>query len=180
MKKYQKVKISFVLMFFMNSVFATFLKDFNIDESLSIQVFASDIGSPRQLAEGNDGRIYVGSKNEGKIFVIRDTDGNGVADEKRLIAEDLTYATGVSFYEGNLFFSEIDKIWKIEEIAKFLDRNPSGLPEKILVTDNLPSDKWHGWKWIKHDRYGNLYTNVGAPCNVCLSEDKRHASIIKN
>jgi len=179
MKKYQKVKISFVLMFFMNSVFATFLKDFNIDESLSIQVFASDIGSPRQLAEGNDGRIYVGSKNEGKIFVIRDTDGNGVADEKRLIAEDLTYATGVSFYEGNLFFSEIDKIWKIEEIAKFLDRNPSGLPEKILVTDNLPSDKWHGWKWIKHDRYGNLYTNVGAPCNVCLSEDKRHASIIR-
>ena len=53
------------------------------------------------------------------------------------------------------------------------------MPKKILVTDNLPSDEWHGWKWIKHDYDGNLYVNVGAPCNVCVKEDKRYASIIR-
>ena len=138
-----------------------------------------DIASPRQLAEGDDQRIYVGSKQEGKIFALRDTDGNGVVDEKTLVAENLIFATGVSFFDGDLYFSEISKIWKIENISEALDLRPSEVPQKILVTDNLPSDEWHGWKWIKHDEDGMLYTNVGAPCNVCLSEDKRHASILR-
>jgi glucose/arabinose dehydrogenase len=155
------------------------LEDLKTDEGLVIEIFASGINSPRQLAEGMDGRIYVGSKNEGKIFALRDTDGNGVVDERRLIAENLTYATGVSLFDGDLFFSEIDKIWKIEKISLALDQNPTKLPKKILVTDNLPSDKWHGWKWIKHDKNGKLYVNVGAPCNVCLREDKRYASILR-
>jgi len=150
-----------------------------IEKGFKLEVFASDISSPRQLAEGDDQRIYVGSKKEGKIFALRDTDGNGVADEKMLVAENLFLATGVSFFDGDLFFSEISKIWKIENISEALDLRPDELPQKILVTDNLPSDEWHGWKWLKHDEGGMLYTNVGAPCNVCLSQDKRHASILR-
>ena len=150
-----------------------------IDSRYKIQIFAFDMNSPRQMAEGDDGRIYVGSKKEGKIFAIRDTDNNGVVDEKILVAEDLTFATGVSFYNGDLYFSEIDKIWKIENVSEALEKNLLDLPKKILITKNLPKDEWHGWKWIKHDEAGYLYTNVGAPCNVCESKDKRHASILR-
>ena len=82
-------------------------------------------------------------------------------------------------HRGSLYFSEIDKIWKIEDISQQLKDNNNSIPKKVLVTDNLPSDKWHGWKWIKHDQEGNLYTNVGAPCNVCESKDKRFASILR-
>ena len=60
----------------------------------------------------------------------------------------------------------------------WLQKNHSGLPEKILVTDDLPDDKWHGWKWLRHDIKGDLYTNVGAPCNICLSENPQYASIL--
>ena len=154
-------------------------QNLKIEKGFKLEVFASDISSPRQLAQGDDQRIYVGSKKEGKIFALRDTDGNGVADEKILVAENLFLATGVSFFNGDLFFSEISKIWKIENISEALDLRPDELPQKILVTDNLPSDEWHGWKWLKHDEGGMLYTNVGAPCNVCLSQDKRHASILR-
>ena len=55
----------------------------------------------------------------------------------------------------------------------------SDLPKKILVTDELPSDTWHGWKWLKHDEQGQLYFNVGAPCNICLSENSQYASILR-
>jgi len=155
------------------------LKQLNLDPSYTIKIFASGLDSPRQLTEGSNGRIFVGSRSGGEIFAIRDSDGNGEVDEKILIADNLSMATGVSFFNGNLFFSEINKIWKIENIDQFLDQNSSGLPKKVLVTDNLPSDQWHGWKWIMHDKSGRLYTNVGAPCNACISEDKRHASIIR-
>ena len=150
-----------------------------INPGFEIQVFASEIDSPRQLAQDKNGRIYVGSKKSGKIFAIQDTDNNGQVDEKILIAENLIMATGVSIFDGHLFFSEVDKIWKIENIADFINIDPNILPKKILVTDNLPSDTWHGWKWLKHDEEGHLYTNVGAPCNACERDDPRYATILK-
>ena len=160
-------------------LYADILNDLIVDQDYQIEIFAAELDSPRQLAESPNGRIFVGSRRGGKIFAIRDTDGNGEADERVLIADGLTFATGVSVFEGDLFFSEIDKIWKVENIDEFLDQNTAGLPTKILVTDNLPSDERHGWKWIKHDQSGSLYTNVGAPCNACISEDKRYASILR-
>jgi len=153
--------------------------DLVIDSRFSINIFATDIDSPRQMAEDLDGRVYVGSKKAGKIFALNDSDKNGQVDEKILIAEGLTFATGVSFFKGDLFFSEINKIWKIENIANYFKTNLDQLPKKVLVTDNLPSEEWHGWKWIKHDVDGNLYTNVGAPCNVCVRGDKRFATILR-
>jgi glucose/arabinose dehydrogenase len=155
------------------------LDHLQIDPSYKIEIYASGLNSPRQLAESTEGRVFVGSRTGGKIFAIRDTDGNGEADEKVLVADDLSMATGVSFFKGDLFFSEINKIWKVENIDQFLNAGLTDLPDKVLVTDNLPSDKWHGWKWIMHDKNGKLYTNVGAPCNSCLSDDKRYASILR-
>ena len=55
-----------------------------------------------------------------------------------------------------------------------------------MITDNLPSDTWHGWKWIDFGPDNKLYVPVGAPCNICnpsLEEkynfDKRYASIMR-
>ena len=174
-----KLLLIIILISPLDRLSSALLEDLTLNQKYSIEIFASDLDSPRQLAESSSGRIFVGSKRGGKIFAIRDTDGNGEADEQSLVAEGLTMATGVSFFNGDLFFSEINKIWKVEHIDQFLDQNLTTLPEKILVTDDLPSDEWHGWKWIMHDQDGDLYTNVGAPCNVCISEDKKHASILR-
>ena len=68
----------------------------------------------------------------------------------------MKYATGVTFYEGDLYFSEINNIWKIENIDQHLEQSMA-LPPKILVTNNLPSNPWHGWKWIDFGPDGYLY-----------------------
>ena len=43
----------------------------------------------------------------------------------------------------------------------------------------MPDDTWHGWKWLQHDEQGRLHFNVGAPCNICLSENQQFASILR-
>jgi glucose/arabinose dehydrogenase len=149
------------------------------DNNMVVEVFASHLDSPRQLDESDDGWIFVGSLKGGKIFAIRDTDGNGKSDEKYTVAAGLKMPSGVSIFEGDLYFTEIDKVWKIEDIDKFLENHSGKLPEKTLVTNDLPDDEWHGWKWIMHDHLGQLYINVGAPCNVCIKDDKRYASILR-
>ena len=154
------------------------LSNLKIQRGFVISIFAEDLDSPRQMAEGINGTIFLGQRS-GQILALVDSDNNGKVDSKRVVADDLTYSTGVSIFEGDLYFSEISKIWKIKNIETWLRNNSSGLPEKILVTDNLPDDTWHGWKWLKHNSDGEIYTNVGAPCNICLSENPQHASIIR-
>ena len=149
-----------------------------LDPGFKISIFASDLDQPRQMIESKNGTIFIGERS-GQIIALIDSDGNGQADSKRVIADDLTYSTGVSIFEGDLYFSEISKIWKIQDIENWLQKNSSGFPEKILVTQDLPEDKWHGWKWLQHNAEGDIYTNVGAPCNICLSENPQYASIIR-
>jgi len=160
------------------NVFAIDSKFLNVPEGFLLEVFAQELDQPRQMVEGDNGTIFVGERS-GQIVALFDSDRNGQVDSKRVIADKLNYSTGVSIFQGDLYFSEISKIWKIIDIESWLQKNNSGLPEKILVTDDLPDDKWHGWKWLRHDAKGDLYTNVGAPCNICLSENPQYASILK-
>jgi len=151
-----------------------------LEDGFSISIFAENLDSPRQMVEGKNGTIFVGERN-GRILALRDLDNNGQVDSKILVADQLTYSTGVSLFDGDLYFSEISQIWKIKDIEDWIANHSanSQLPEKILVVDNLPDDKWHGWKWLQHDKDGSLYFNVGAPCNICLSENPQFASILK-
>jgi glucose/arabinose dehydrogenase len=49
----------------------------------------------------------------------------------------------------------------------------------MVVNDQFPSDRHHGWKYIAFDPDGMLYVPVGAPCNVCEKADERYATIMK-
>ncbi len=151
-----------------------------LEDGFSISIFAESLDSPRQMVEGKNGTIFVGERN-GKILALRDSDNNGQVDLKIIVADGLTYSTGVSIFNDDLYFSEISQIWKIENIENWIANYSvnSKLPKRILVVDNLPDDKWHGWKWLQHDQDGSLYFNVGAPCNICLSENPQFASILK-
>ena len=160
------------------NAFAIDVDKLEVPAGFEISIFASDLDSPRQMIQGKSGTIFVGERS-GQIVALLDSDKNGQADSKRLIADNLTASSGVSIFDGDLYFSEISTIWKIKDIEDWLQNNNSGLPTKILVTDDLPNDAWHGWKWLQHNQKGDLYTNVGAPCNACLSDNRQYASILK-
>ena len=180
MKKYFILSLNAYLFFLSGSISANILDDLFLEPGFNISIYADNLDSPRQMVEGKNGTIFVGERN-GKILALQDLDNNGQVDSKIVVADGLTYSTGVSLFNGDLFFSEISQIWKIENIEDWIASYSinSKLPEKILVVDNLPDDKWHGWKWLKHDQDGRLYFNIGAPCNICLSENPQFASILK-
>ena len=162
-----------------NSDSANIIKNLQVKEGFSIEIFVENIDTPRQIAESKAGNIFVGSRSGGIINVI-DRDMN-----IRVIARDLSNATGVTYHNGDLYFSEVDKIWRISNIDEVL-LNSDNIPKKELVTNNLPSDTWHGWKWIDFGPDNMLYVPVGAPCNICnpsveekYNFDKRYASIMR-
>jgi glucose/arabinose dehydrogenase len=48
-----------------------------------------------------------------------------------------------------------------------------------VVYDQLPSDRHHGWKFIRFGPDGRLYVPVGAPCNACRKANPIYATIAR-
>ena len=102
-----------------------------VEEGFSVEIFVDEIDTPRQIAESEAGNIFVGSRKAGTISVI-----NSKRDI-RVIAKGLSNSTGVTYHDGDLYFSEVNSIWKIPNIDEVL-LNSEQMPDKVLVTDNLP------------------------------------------
>ena len=176
--------ISLILLIsFYNFISAdSFVDKLNIPDGFEISIYADNLNSPRQLAETDKGYVVAGSKKGDKIYAFLDSNSDGYAEKRILVAENLQNPTGVTFHNGDLYFAEIDTIWVIRDIDNWLSSNSSVLPRKSIYMNNLPSETWHGFKYIDFGPDGNMYIPVGVPCNICLepqTSDKRFAAIHK-
>ena len=137
-----------------------------------IEVFA-EVDNARSLALSPSGMVYVGNRNGDKVYAVRDTDGDFKADKRWVIASGLNSPNGVAFKDGDLYVAEISRILKFEDVEK----DPGNPPQPVVITDDYPTETHHGWKYIAFGPDGKLYVPVGAPCNICESEDDVFASI---
>jgi len=161
----------------------SFLEKIVLPEGFEIKIYADDVENARSMAISPSGTIFVGNRNKDNVFALKDTDGDNVIDKKYLITNKLkNMPNGVAFHDGDLYVAEVNKIWKfenIEENLSYLDKFGEYLEEPILISDDFPSDRHHGWKYISFGPDGKLYVPVGAPCNICESRDEIYASITR-
>jgi len=139
-----------------------------------ITLFADDVPNARSMTQSPNGTLFVGNRRGDKVFALRDTDGDNVADERFVIDENLTMPNGVAFHNGSLFVAEVTRILRYDDIENRL-ANP---PEPVVVYDEFPSDRQHGWKYIAFGPDGKLYVPIGAPCNSC-DREAPYASIAR-
>jgi glucose/arabinose dehydrogenase len=153
------------------------LSKLKLPEGFSISFFATDVNNARSLALGDNGTVFVGNRKGKNVYALVDADGDGVAEKKYTVANDMNAPNGVAFHDGALYIAEIDKVYRIDNIESTLE-NPA---KPVLINDSFPSEEHHGWKYIAFGPDGKLYVPVGAPCNICndSEKDKRFASITR-
>jgi glucose/arabinose dehydrogenase len=120
-----------------------------------------------------DGTLFVGTRQTGNLYAIRDTNGDYQADEVMTLANGMNSPNGVAFKDGSLYVAEIDRILRYDNIEASLP----DLPEPVVINDDYPTDGHHGWKFIRFGPDGRLYIPVGAPCNICEIEDTPYGKI---
>lgn len=139
----------------------------------TISIYAEDVENARAMALSPSGTLFVGSRDEGSVYALKDTDGDNFAETKYELAKNLNMPAGVAFKDGDLYVSSINEILRFNKI----DANLENPPKPEVFYEDYPSDKHHGWKFIAFGPDGNLYVPVGAPCNNCLREEAIYSTI---
>ena len=151
------------------------LKQLHLPDGFIISIFADNVPDARSLALGDNGVVFAGTTSAGKVYAVQDNNNDGVADKQYLIASGLNMPNGVAYKDGSLYVAEVNRIIRFDHISQQLS-NP---PKPVVVYDQFPSDKHHGWKYLRFGPDNKLYTAVGAPCNICNPEKEIYASLVR-
>jgi glucose/arabinose dehydrogenase len=135
-----------------------------VPQGFNIEVYASGMTNAREMALGDKGTVFVGSRLVDKVYAIVNKDGKR---EVKVLASGLYRPNGVAFHNGTLYIAELSQVSKIDNVEDHLD-DP---PKPTVIYDKLPKDEAHGWKFIAIGPDNKLYVPVGQPGNNVLHDD---------
>ncbi|MBD3427065.1 MAG: sorbosone dehydrogenase family protein [Candidatus Omnitrophica bacterium] len=151
------------------------LDGISLPPGFRIEYFAKNVPGARSLARGSEGTIFVGTRDEGKVYAIPGPDNNTGGASVITIAKGLNMPNGMAFYKKDLYVAQIGEVTRYTDIENRLNN----IPDAEVVNDSFPTTRWHGWKYIAFGPDGKLYVPVGAPCNVCEPDNRIYASITR-
>lgn len=137
-----------------------------------IAVFASGIPDARSMTLGDNGTLFVGSRQAGKVYAIT---GQTQATQVRVIASGLDQPNGVAFRDGSLYIAEQTRIIRMDNI----EANLANPPRAVVVNSSFPSQPLHGWKFIRFGPDGKLYVPIGVPCDICQINPNSYGMIAR-
>ena len=107
-------------------------------------------------------RAGASGASANELVLLRDADGDGVAEERHVLRDDLDSPSGIAWRDGNLYIANHDEVLRFsyEEGANVV----SGEPEKIM---DLPPAGSH---WMRniflHPDEEILFVAVGSASNI--------------
>jgi glucose/arabinose dehydrogenase len=142
-----------------------------------VGVFAEGLEQPRVLRVAPNGDVYVAEREAGRVTLLRDTDGDGIADVRRVVAsglgEGLSGVHGLALRDGRLYMVTVRELFS----APIRSDGTLGEPERHI--DDLPDGGQHPNRTIEFGPDGALYLSVGSTCNACPEPNPEHATLLR-
>ncbi|MUL39009.1 PQQ-dependent sugar dehydrogenase [Gloeocapsopsis dulcis] len=149
------------------------VQQLRIPAGFQINVFAKDLGNPRNIAIAPDGTVYVTRREQQDVVALRDRNRDGRADEMRTIASNLPFVNGITIHQGRLYYVTDTSLY-----ASNLGRGGTVGKPQVLIND-LPDAGQHPNRTISFGPDGMLYISVGSTCNSCDEPNDEHATMLR-
>ena len=143
-----------------------------VPAGFSIAKFADQLGKPRMLAVSASGDVYVTSREAGTVTLLRDTNADGKADQKQVVA-NIKGVHGITLYAGKMYLVSVKEVYRS-------DINADGtLAQPQQLISNLPDAGQHPNRTIGFGPDGLMYLTVGSTCNACAEPNAENATILR-
>ncbi|MEZ4426000.1 MAG: sorbosone dehydrogenase family protein [Gemmatimonadota bacterium] len=166
-----------------------------VPDGFEVTVFAEGFTYPRRMALAPNGDVFLTeSGGQGQILVLRDADGDGVAELQETFASGLNRPFGIAFQDGFLYVGNNDAVVRFAYRPGQLQA--SGPPEHVVdlpvSSDALDTDtaerlgidvaRTRGFNhWTRNLIFSpdgrKLYVSVGSATNAMPGDDPRRAAI---
>ena len=120
-----------------------------------LSVVTDEAPGARQMAETESGLLLVGSLRQGNLYAVT-TGADGMV-EVVTFARRLELPSGLALIGDDLYVGALDRVLRYRSIEKTFRDNP----EPEIVTDILPDERHHGWKYLSVGPDGFLYVPGG-------------------
>ena len=141
-------------------------------EGFAITVFARDLTNPRMIAVADDGTVYVTRRNVGDVLMLRDRDGDGAAEERRVVASRPDMH-GIAIQGSTLYLVTIHDLYRAR-----IQADGSLSPLERLI-DDLPDAGQHPNRTLAVGPDGKLYLSAGSTCNACTEGNPENATMLR-
>jgi len=166
----------------------------SVPTGFRVNVFAEGLEGPRRLAIAPNGDVFVAESRAGRIVVLRDEDGDGVAERRETFATELERPFGMAFRHGFLYVGNNDAVVRFSYAPGQLRAvgGPEHLVDLPVSSDALDLDtaerlgidvsRTRGFNhWTRNlifSRDGQkMYVAVGSATNVMPGDDARRAAV---
>jgi glucose/arabinose dehydrogenase len=130
-----------------------------------VKLFAEGLITPRNMAVAGNGDVLVVESARGRISVLRDTDGNGVADQKEQYTSGLRQPYGIAIRRPYLYVADLRGVWRYQYRP---GPGAKGSSPRQITPDGALGD--HGGHWTRNlviDPDGRfVYVSIGSRGNV--------------
>ncbi|SOE20749.1 Glucose / Sorbosone dehydrogenase [Spirosomataceae bacterium TFI 002] len=135
-----------------------------VPKGFSVKVVGTELGSPRHLTISKNGTIYANRSKDDGFLVLKDSNGNGILDNKKEIGN--ARGTEVLLKDSYLYVSSNSAIfrYKLDENQEIIDKNK---PE--LIVSGMADHKRDNAKPFVIDNESNIYVTIGSwndPCRI--------------
>jgi glucose/arabinose dehydrogenase len=137
--------------------------------------FATSVTNARWLATAPNGDVFVAMSGPGRVGLLRDADGDGVAEAKSVFAEGFDRPHGLALRPGYLYVADVERVWRIPyEPGDTVARAPA---EAVTPDGALGPASGHWTRNLAFAPDGSrFYVAIGSRGNVG-EEDAPRASV---
>lgn len=144
----------------------------DLPPNFRITKFAEGLINPRMIAVGADGTVYVTRRSVGDVVMMKDTDGDGRADEFRTIASR-PGMHGIAIDGRYAYLATVKDVYRAEI------RRDGSFGALVRIIDDLPDGGQHANRTLAVGPDGMLHMSVGSTCNACDETNPESATLLR-
>lgn len=142
-----------------------------VANGVAVNLFTTGLNQPYALAVDERGVLFVSVPKVGQVVALIDKDGDGVAEETRVVASGLDRPSGLAFKEGVLYVATASRLLALHDNDGDFEAE-----RQQVINDQLPEAEHHWAHALVVGADQQLYLSVGAEIG---DEGWQRASVLR-